>query len=449
MISNFKVKNFWLAFFITIAVLAIALSVFFAVSHQIELAKIKSNVITNENVYKRKVENNYRQALYTVEDSLKNLDASLGKASLSNDVTMQTEMLLNVVSQANNLSSSIAHLPVAASENLDKMETFANQAGDFAISVIKRLQQGEKLTAKDKAALIGLDVTCSSLYYSIKEFVDKEQGQMLVDRLFADGSGAVDSLVGSIDSQVFEYEKLIYDGPYSDSINQETLKCDKTIDVAEGNDIVKRLFEATNVNFVGKVNDNGLTYVYDIESKHGKGRVVIACDGRLVEYELSPSKSCKCNISSQQAIAVAEAFCKKHGFDVEAIWVSALSDDVIYVNLAPMLDGAIVYCDLVKVAVGGDGLVVGAETRAYLTNHHAHNVTFGAIEKQEAVKAVDGVKVANVRKAVINKRGKEYACWEIEGSFEGNQYYVYVDSNSGKEIEIFKVIEGTEGHTVM
>lgn len=450
MVSNFKVKNFWLAFFITISVLAIALSVYFAVSHNVQMSKIKSNTISNENVYKRRVENGYRQTLYTIEDSLKNLDADLGKTALSNDASMQTERLLNVVSQANNLSASIAHLPVTASENLDKIETFANQTGDYAVSLIKRLQQGEKLTAKDKATLISLDATCSSLYCKVKEFADSQQSLMLVDKLFADGSGAMGDFIDSIDSKVFEYEKLIYDGPYSDSVEDGALQCKDAISVEKGQELIKQKFDATTIKFVQKVQNKGLTYVYDVQTKDGDGRVVLACDGRLAEYELTPNQACKYNIDSNQAIAVAQDFCKKHGFDVQAIWVSALEDDVIYVNLAPVVDGAVIYCDLVKVAVSCNGLVVGAETRAYLTNCNSHKVTFGAVGKDEVVKNIDaGIKVANVRKAIVNKLGKEYACWEVEGTFAGNQYFIYVDSSSGKEVDIFKVIQGTEGHTVL
>ena len=149
-------------------------------------------------------------------------------------------------------------------------------------------------------------------------------------------------------------------------------------------------------------------------------------------------------------MSVAKQFCKSHGFDVEPVWVSALADDVIYVNLAPIVNDAIIYCDLVKVAVSCNGVIVGAETRAYLTNHHNHNIKFGKLTKDDAVGALDNaVKVTNVCKAVVNKQGQEYACWEVEGMFGGNQYYVYIDSTSGKEVEIFRVIEGTEGHTVM
>ncbi|MBR2974290.1 MAG: germination protein YpeB, partial [Clostridia bacterium] len=448
MVSNFKERNFWLAFFVTISVLAIATAVYFGVSGQAKLDKIKSNVIKDDNVYKRRVENGYRQTLYTIEDSLKNMDADLGKTALSNDSAMQTERLLNVVCQANNLSASVAHLPLSASENLDKIETFANQTGDYAVSLIKRLQQGDKLTAKDKATLVSLDATCSGLYCSIKEFVDKQQSAMLVDKLFVDGSGALGSFVDTIDSKVFEYEKLIYDGPYSDAAKQAVLPCKQAISTSKGKEIVAKQLGATQVDFVGQINDNGVTYVYDIKTPNGSGRVTLACDGRLAEYEFVPNQPCKYNIDSKQAIAVAQKFCKANGFDVEAIWVSALSDDVIYVNLAPIVNNAIIYSDLVKVAVSCNGLVVGAETRAYLTNHQNHQVDFGKVTSQQAEKGVDGIKVVNVRKAIVNKQGTEYACWEIEGTFCDNQYFVYIDSNTGKEVEIFKVIEGTEGHTV-
>ena len=448
--TNIKLKNFWLAFFITISVLATALAIFFAVSSNKKVHDIKSNVISNDNVYKRRIENNYKQTLYTIEDSLKNLDSDLGKVALSNDGAMQTERLLKVVSQSNNLSASFAHLPLNASENLDKIETFANQTGDYAISLIKKLQQGNNLSTDDKKALISLDKTCSSLYKSVKEFVDGQENQVLVDKLFADGTGAIGDFVDGIESQVFEYEKLIYDGPFSDTIKQSALKCGKALSIYEGGQIVKQKFDADSVQFEGKVQDKGLTYVYSVQTANGVGRVVLACDGKLVEYDFVPNKQCKYNIDSKQAIYVAQQFCNRLGFDVEPVWVSALSDDVIYVNLAPIVDDAVVYCDLVKVAVSCNGLVVGAETRAYLSNYHTHDIKFGNITKEQISSKMDkSINVVGVRKAIVNKLGKDYACWEVEATFEGNQYFIYVDSNSGKEVEIFRVIEGTEGHTVL
>ncbi len=447
--TKFNIKNFWLTFFITVAVLAISLSVYFCISYQRELANIKSNVVTNESFYKRRVENAYRQNLYNIEDSLKNLDANLGKTALSNDSSMQTDRLLNIVSQANNLSSNVANLPVTASENLDKIEAFANQLGDYSISLVKRLQSGDKLTAKDKATLLSLDATCNSLYNGVKDFTNGEQSQLLVDKLFADGSGAISNFVDNIDSKVFEYEKLIYDGPYSDAVEKQSLQCSTAVSIEEGVKIVKDKFNATKVEFISEIKNNGVFYLYNISMSSGNGRVMLACNGSLAELELTPNQQCKYNIDSECAMDVAKQFCQKQGFDVEPIWVSALSDDVIYVNLAPIKDEAVIYCDLVKVAVSCNGMVIGAETRAYLTNHHNHNVKFGSVTMEQATESMKGLKVANVRKAVVNKLGKEYACWEVEGDFEGNQYFVYIDSTTGKEIDIFRVIEGTEGHTVL
>ena len=448
--TKFNVKNFWIALFVTLAVLSMALAVYFAVTTDSKLSQIKSNVISDENYFKQKVDNLYRQTLYGVEDSLKNLDADLSKVALSNSKAMQTDRLLNVVAQANNLTADVSHLPVSYGENLSKLEKFANQTADFSVSLIKKLNNGQSLTDEDKAMLLSLDAVCSSLHGSVNEFLYKNQGSSIVDATFMDGAGPINNLVNGVENQVFEYEKLIYDGPYSDSIKQAQIPCAKAISVEEGKSIVEKSFGATAVNFVSKVNDKGVMYLYDIKTSEGNGRVSLVCDGRLAEYEFAPNYACKYQIDSSTAMKVAKNFCKQQGFDVEPVWVSALDDSVIYVNLAPLVDNAVVYSDLVKVAVSCNGLVVGAETRAYLTNHQNHNVTFGKLSVEDVVKQINGdLSVVSTRKAIVNKGGNDFACWEVCGDFNNSRYYIYVDSATGNEIEIFRVVEGTEGHTVM
>ena len=53
------------------------------------------------------------------------------------------------------------------------------------------------------------------------------------------------------------------------------------------------------------------------------------------------------------------------------------------------------------------------------------------------------------QESLIEIKGKEHFAYEFECTDGTNQYYVYVDSHTGKEVQIFKVIANTEGHTVM
>ena len=85
-----------------------------------------------------------------------------------------------------------------------------------------------------------------------------------------------------------------------------------------------------------------------------------------------------------------------------------------------------------------------------MLNHTDWDVTFGDVSQDDAARALDGsLTVTNTARALIEKNGKLYACYEYECSCADSQYYVYVDSVTGNEVELFKVIAQTEGHTVM
>ena len=59
----------------------------------------------------------------------------------------------------------------------------------------------------------------------------------------------------------------------------------------------------------------------------------------------------------------------------------------------------------------------------------------------------NGYNVKSVRKALVQKGEKEILCYQLECDNNG-QYFVYLDKK-GHEVEIFKVIKGTEGYIVM
>ena len=59
------------------------------------------------------------------------------------------------------------------------------------------------------------------------------------------------------------------------------------------------------------------------------------------------------------------------------------------------------------------------------------------------------MKVKNSNLALVPKGEKEVLCFEFECVMDDEQYFVYIDANTLNEVDIFKVIKGTEGYTVM
>ena len=443
--QNKVIKNFWMIFFGTLAALAIAAAVTIGVIASMRIEKMRMSTINDENYYKVSQENGYKRSLYSACDSMKNIDANLGKIAVSNDVAHQTQMLTHVVIHANAVNQSLANLPIADSDNLVACQRFVNQTQDYATYLLGKLSAGNKLEASERAALLNLDGVATELYGFLKDYADGDSGMFITNGNGMYNVGRLSDSLNEVDENAFTYEKLIYDGPFSESVEDKCIKTNGKISHDEGSKKIAELFGKNT--FVAEITNKGTLYLYDLE----EGRVMLTADGRVAQYEAYNEAQGESNIKCDKCIEIAEEFCNKLGYDVKGVWVSKTQDFVTYVNCATVIDGVIVYPDLIKVAVdSATGEVVGMEAKAYLMNHQDWNVDFGSVSQDDAQKVVgNGLKVSNVAKALIEKNGKHYLCYEFECMMGESEYYVYVDSKTGNEVELFKVIENTEGYTVM
>ncbi|MDE7454815.1 MAG: germination protein YpeB [Clostridia bacterium] len=442
---NNTIKNFWTIFFGVVALIAIAVAVTVGVVSTNKVAQMRMSVIDDANTYKIGQENSYKQSLYLACDSMKNLDANLGKVAVSNDTAHQTEMLAKVVIHANQVNQCLSNLPFAASDELGNCQKFVNQTQDYATYLLGELSSGEKLTASQRSALNNLDTVASNMYDFLQGYAESDSGMFITNGNGQNNVGNLSDSLAQTDSNAFEYEKLIYDGPFSDSVEHKTLKPSTKLNRQQLDVIASELFDGAQ--FVAQINHEGVLYVYDVDN----GKVYLTEDGRVAQYEAySQVATVSGSAKGDTCIQIAEEFCAKLGYDVKGVWISKTQDTVTYVNCATVKDDVIIYPDIIKVAVDCSGKVVGLEARAYLLNHTDWDVTFGDVSQDTAKQSLDGMlKVTNVAKALVEKNNKHYLCYEFECMRGNNQYYVYVDSVTGNEVQIFKVIQGTEGFTVM
>jgi len=443
--KNNSIKNFWTIFFGVVALIAIAVAITVGMISANKVAQMRMSVIDDENTYKIGQENGYKQSLYLACDSMKNLDANLGKVAVSNDTAHQTEMLAKVVIHSNQVNQCLSDLPFEASDKLANCQKFVNQTQDYAMYLLGKLSHGDKLSADERVALCNLDTVASNLYDFLQGYAESDSGMFITNGNGQNNVGSLSDSLSQTEDNVFEYEKLIYDGPFSDSVEHKTLKPTMTLKRNQLDAIASELFE--NASFVDEIDHEGKLFVYEVDG----GKVYLSQDGRVVEYEAySETAAENGSVKCDKCIEIAEEFCRKLGYDVKGVWVSKTQDTVTYVNCATVIDDVIIYPDLIKVAVNNIGEVVGFEARAYLLNHTDWNVEFGDTTEYDARKTIDAtLKVTNVAKALIEKNNKNYLCYEFQCQQGDRQYYVYVDSVTGNEVELFKVIANTEGYTVI
>ncbi|MBO5068619.1 MAG: PepSY domain-containing protein, partial [Clostridia bacterium] len=91
------------------------------------------------------------------------------------------------------------------------------------------------------------------------------------------------------------------------------------------------------------------------------------------------------------------------------------------------------------------------EANSYYTNHTERVIGSPSLtEKQAMAKVSDNIEIDSVRLALVPIGTKsEKLCYEFSGEYDGSTYYVYIDAVSGRQVEMFKVIDGTEGQLLM
>ena len=122
------------------------------------------STISDENIYKIGMENAQKQSLYLVCDSLKNIDANLGKVSVSHDTKHQAELLTDIAICASEVSCQLANLPIETSDALANCEKFANQTQDYATYLVGRIVDGNNLNSSERNALKNLERVAKNMY---------------------------------------------------------------------------------------------------------------------------------------------------------------------------------------------------------------------------------------------------------------------------------------------
>lgn len=423
----------------------------------IRLATINNNLQTQNAVmggYRTQLENLYEKSYFELTDSMKNLQASLSKLTATNSKTQQQTILTKIIGQADTAQSDLGALPLEC-ESLQKSLIFANKTSDYCQYLQRKVSSGEAFSAEDKANIKALAKTSGALSQKLAAMGNDVGCKIkLTDGVLQEGKlGGMSDGFDEMNENTFDYPELIYDGPFSDA-KQKDIVIDMPLMTAE--EVKAKITEELAVLNVGEVRykdelKNKLeVYNFEVSLKDGDELYVQASkNGGMISMISTAGRSGGEALDADTAQKRAEQFANALGFDVKPIWVSKTEEGCTYVNLAPVVGNIIIYPDLVKVAVGSNG-ICGFESFNYLANHKARafDKKFRSSEIAEKNLA-EGLQVKNTNMALVPKNGKEILCFEFECEMDGEQYFVFVNADTNEEVDIFKVIKGTEGFTVM
>lgn len=399
----------------------------------------------------------YRKSFYDTVAQVDNMDLNLSKTLATRDGGAMQLYLMDLAVNSELAENNLQQLPIE-DENKFYTTKIVNQVGDYAKYLNKKIIRGEELTKADYDNLKNLYKANAALKNALAAAI-KDMG---ADFNFSDmGSGAADNALlknfNELQELSVEYPELIYDGPFSDGRENVEIKglSGEKITETEAKLIFTETFSEyapQNVEFTGK--SAGLIPAYCVQGEVN-GDILYAqiteTGGKTIMF--SYSGSCRAeNIDGDYATEKALAFIAKTDMkDMRPVWIN-LSGNVYTINFAPEINGAIIYPDLVKVRVCAEtGMVIGLEATGYYTNHTERTVGSPALTRAKArAKVSEDIAVETARLAVVpTGNTSERLCYEFSGTLDGETYYVYIDAETGRQTEMFKVVNSEEGTLLM
>lgn len=418
--------------------------------------------------YELLLENSYTHAYYELSTAVSELDAALEKAQYATTPVMLGVLCTDIYGKAVAAQMVLGELP-ASSIVLEQTSAFLARTGDYACAVSKATAINGSCSDDTHATLKALAETASSLAASLLNVQsDLAGGSISVDSLvqaeetLAHQTGDGDAAAGgttfqTIESDFPEVPTLIYDGPFSEHLSNQTpsaLEGLAQINRSEASvmaaDFLGLQPEALTLSSQGE----GVlpTWGFSAATNVGEVYIEVTKQGGKVLSLVSSHPVGEATLSVQEAVDTARLFLGTHGFDSMKESYHVNQGNILTINFAPKEQDVLCYPDLIKVSVALDtGSIVGFESHGWIMNHTQRQFPTPAIDQASAEAVVsDDLEVLSHQLALIPTSGEyEVLCHEFKcRTPENSHVIVYINATTGNEEKILLLLENENGTLV-
>ena len=396
------------------------------------------------------------RSLSTLEACMSSINTNLTKGLYANTTPMLSSMAISLTRDAASAKNSLSALPLSDTQ-LDNMLKFLSQVGAFVSTLDRKLSLGEPITSEEQnqlKQLIDISQKLLSELDTITQGVEdgsvsfKQAGSTL--QKSADQSVQIDSAFGDAEQTITDYPTLIYDGPFSDHIlNQspKTLEGKSDISKEKALEIASDFIgiDKSTLRFDSETNGVIETYNFFVDSIN----ISVCKKGGAVLYLLGSSSAGESVISPEQAVENAKNFLSAKGYENMKESYYSTQDGICTVNFAYENEGVICYPDLIKLSVSLEtGNIISFDARGYIMNHTDRPPVQSKISADEAKMSVsDYLTVMSSRLAVIPTDYKtEKTAYEFHCKTPDEQeVLVYIDVLTAKEDDILLLLYSDGG----
>ena len=418
---------------------------------------------------RRQLDNAYNRAFHELIGYVQNVELMLLKARATSSNQLTAETLSDVWREASAASSTLTQLPISTGV-ISNTKKFLTQVSDLSRTIAKQNTMGMEMSEEQEQTLANLHKFSVSLKNNLSEMhqdlingnlkwenVAKEETEEMKET-----SEDMPKTFSSINSEFDEMPTLIYDGPYSEHLqNKKALGL--TGDKVTENQAIDKLNEFMGKDKIENVqklsdNNNGIIDTYNFKMTLGgdrKDRIAeadVSVKGGHVIWFLYNRETGDKKIDVQKAMEIGSKFLSDRGYKNMKQSYYLNNDGIATINYAYHKDGITYYPDLIKVKVALDnGEVVGFEANGYYMNHRERDFGPPQITEEQArqlVKKGENIKSSGL--AVIpTNYGTELLCYEFTGKLDDKDFLVYINAYTGKEEQVLIIINSDESILTM
>ncbi len=404
----------------------------------------------------RRLNADSERSLAALEACMSSINTNLTKGLYANTTPMLSLMAISLTRDASSAKNSLSALPLSDTQ-LDNMLKFLSQVGSFVSTLDRKLSLGESITNEEREELkqlIDISQKLLSELDGITQGVEdgsvsfEQAGNTLEAK--ANATTLIDSALGDAEQTLTDYPTLIYDGPFSDHIlNQspKTLEGKADISKDEAQAIAANFIgtDKESLRFDGEVSGTAEAYNFSVNSIN----ISVCKKGGAVLYLLGSSNAGESVLTCEQAIESAHNFLSSKGYnDMKESYYST-QDGICTINFAYEKDGVVYYPDLIKLSVSLEtGNVISFDARGYIMNHTERSLPENMISADDAKTAVsDYLTVMSTRLAIIPTDYKtEKTAYEFHCKTPDEQeVLVYIDVLTAKEDDILLLLYSDGG----
>ncbi len=410
--------------------------------------------------YRTTIEYSYQRALGELTEYISNLDITLEKGQYAATEKQMQGLSSELWRQAGNAKNALSQLPLEG-ESLGNTYKFLSQVGNFCLALSEKAEGGGKITEEELQAFDQLSDYASSLSQQLGQMEsDLANGALSFektkDAVAAGGSDAsmpdINSGFHEMEEGFTDYPTLIYDGPFSDHIQQQKpkyLSGKAAVSQQDALEIAEKAVGGADLAYTGKTSGNlpGFQFANDTLT------VSVTQAGGMVEYFLNARTIGEPTLSVEEGLKKAQAALKDKGLGEFITRYYQLSGGILTVNFAAVQESVVLYPDLIKVGVALDtGEVVSYDAKGYLQNHTERELPAMAVSEEEARAVLSPrLTVKSHAMALVPSDGlSEAYCHEfLCRGRDDEPVLVYVNVETGMEEQILILLESDAGVLAM